>query len=98
MRRGFTALGSEVRAEDLAHRRGQMLYKRTAMRPYPFLSDRDVWVLYCAARLAELNVAGGGHESLQSLARRLHSDSTDGGLGPIAAAERYIAGAHQAAV
>ena len=74
-----------------------MLYKRTAMRSFPYLSEHDVWVLYCAARLAELDAAAGSLESFQSVARLLHEDDTARGLGPIAAAERYIARAHQAA-
>ena len=69
-----------------------LLYKRTAMRPY--LSDPDVWMLYCAARLAELDAAAGGLESFQSVARLLYADDASRSLGPIAAAERYTASAH----
>ena len=74
-----------------------MLYKYTAMRSLPFLSDHDVWVMYCAARLAELDTAGRSLESFEPLARALHDDDVTRALGAVAAAERYRAGTAQVA-
>ena len=63
----------------------------------PYLSDPDVWMLYCAARLAELDAAGGSLESFQPVAALLHADDVARAMGPITAAERHTANAGQVA-